>query len=496
MSKKVKSSKKTFDEIILSEHDQPFEIPSNWIWVKSDDAVNFVGGGTPPKNKNEYWNGDIPWATVKDIKNRFLSTTINNITSLGLENSSAKVASPNELLLITRMAPGKSVVTEIETSINQDLKIVRPKLRILPYFLWIYYTVNIPLIESISTGTTVKGIRLDKLKGLPLPIPPINEQQRIVEKVEYFLKKIEESQRLIEEAVKTFELRRASILYKALRGEFTSDWRAENPQVESGDLLFERILQERDEIINSLPKTKSRKNKVLEITNDNVPFEIPSSWKWVRLAHLSTKVVDGAHRTPSYVENGIPFLSVKDIKDNKLEFSNAKSISLEDHEDLKKRCFPQKGDMLITKSGTIGRTAIVDCEEEFSLFVSVALIKLSGISVNPRFIEYMIEILVLNNFGGEFVKGSTVKNLHLNELINLPIPLPSLEEQDIIVSKLDNIFYKQNQSLVFLGEAFNKYNDLKGSILSNALRGKLGTNDSSEESAIELLKESLQEQVK
>ncbi|MFE7294457.1 restriction endonuclease subunit S, partial [Bacillus velezensis] len=124
----------------------------------------------------------------------------------GLENSSATMASPNELLLITRMSPGKSAITKISTTINQDLKIVRPKIEILPYFLWLFFTMNTPLIESMSTGSTVKGIQVEKLKKITFPLPPFNEQKRIADKVERLLSKIEKAKQLIEEAKETFEL--------------------------------------------------------------------------------------------------------------------------------------------------------------------------------------------------------------------------------------------------------------------------------------------------
>ncbi|MEN0650249.1 restriction endonuclease subunit S [Caldifermentibacillus hisashii] len=187
MRKKQKTMEELLEEALVPEEEQPYEVPGNWIWVYSKFLLDFIGGGTPPKGYNKYWDGDIPWATVKDIKGRYLVTTRDKITVAGLENSSTTMAYENELLLITRMSPGKSTITKISTAINQDLKIVRPKIQIQPYFLWLFFTVNRTLIESMSTGTTVKGIQVEKLKKIPFPVPPLKEQIRIAAKVERLL---------------------------------------------------------------------------------------------------------------------------------------------------------------------------------------------------------------------------------------------------------------------------------------------------------------------
>src|SRR5690606_18818564 len=105
------------------------ELPSGWRRVKLGDVCNFVGGGTPSKKEPKYWNGGLNWASVKDVKGDFLNSTEDKITELGLENSASNVAEPNDLILVTRISPGKSTITNIRTAVNQDLKIVRPKFR-------------------------------------------------------------------------------------------------------------------------------------------------------------------------------------------------------------------------------------------------------------------------------------------------------------------------------------------------------------------------------
>ncbi|MDR0424712.1 MAG: hypothetical protein LBH39_04565 [Clostridiales Family XIII bacterium] len=110
---------------------------------------------------------------------------------------------------------------------------------------------------------------------------------------------------------------------------------------------------------------------------EELPFEIPDSWEWVRLGCVINKLTDGTHSTPKYTESGVPFLSVKDMSDGKLNFSNTKYISPEGHSELYRRCDPERGDILLTKVGTTGIPVLVDTDEVFSLFVSVALLKYS-----------------------------------------------------------------------------------------------------------------------
>ncbi|WP_374054876.1 restriction endonuclease subunit S [Rossellomorea sp. FM04394] len=478
--------------------EEPYEVPENWVWGKLGNLFTLKSGKSINKIE-EQENGELAYIKVADmnlnenqeeirVASKYVSSKIKYQSSI-IPPRSVIFPKRGGAILTNKK---RLVMSEILCDLN-IMAVISPKSICVKYLYYWFLTVD---LAKLNNGSSVPQINNKDINPLSFPLPPLNEQKRIAEKVELLLHKVDEAKQLIEEAKETFEIRRASILEKALRGEMTIDWRNNKSKVRSGETLLTIINEQREKIIQSLPKSRSRKNKIMEIREDNVPFQIPPSWIWVRLGNISTKIVDGAHHTPKYIDSGIPFLSVKDIKGNKINFDNTKFISYEEHSELIKRCYPQKGDLLITKSGTIGRTAVVDIDNEFSLFVSVALIKLAGLSINPRFIEYMIELLVNYDFGGEFVKGSAIKNLHLDQLINLPIPLPSLEEQEKIVSILNKIFIRHNESIEILNGLNQKTERLKQSILTKAFRGELGTNDPAEENAIELLKEILQEQVK
>lgn len=168
-------------------------------------------------------------------------------------------------------------------------------------------------------------------------------------------------------------------------------------------------------------------------------LELPEGWEWTTLDAIMKKIVDGTHHTPTYVDDGIPFLSVKDIRDGQISFDNCKYISQEEHKQLCQRCHPECGDLLITKSGTIGRCAVVKTKRDFSLFVSVALLKPATSEVNISFISLAFQVWFQSINVQNDITGTAIKNFHLVDFRKLPIPFPTLNEQKRIVAKIEEL---------------------------------------------------------
>ncbi|EPX1402773.1 restriction endonuclease subunit S, partial [Cronobacter sakazakii] len=149
--------------------------------ISLGELVDIKGGGTPDKNNSEYWNGDIPWASVKDFKKNILDSTLDSITLLGVRNSATSVIPAGNIIVPTRMALGKVAINTIDLAINQDLKalFIKDNDVVDRDYLFRWLESQSSLIESEGKGATVKGITLPFLKGLNVPIPPINEQKRI-----------------------------------------------------------------------------------------------------------------------------------------------------------------------------------------------------------------------------------------------------------------------------------------------------------------------------
>ncbi|WP_200416177.1 restriction endonuclease subunit S [Virgibacillus salexigens] len=205
---------------------------------------------------------------------------------------------------------------------------------------------------------------------------------------------------------------------------------------------------------------------------------IPDEWKYAKLKDLSDKITDGTHKTPKYTKSGVPFLRVTDLKNTKINFNNTKYISAEEHKELIKRCHPEKGDILLSKNGTIGLTKVIDWEEEFSIFVSLALIKLDKSIVLPKFIEYFLQSEVVWKQLRKRSKQGTVTNLHLVEIKELICGVPSIDEQEKIIHHVDSI----ERKIINEQSKLKKLNEIKQGLMQQLLTGKVrvSINDSEE----------------
>ena len=227
--------------------------------------------------------------------------------------------------------------------------------------------------------------------------------------------------------------------------------------------------------------------------DEEVPFEIPNGWEWCRFSSLYLSLTDGTHSTPKYTLSGIPFISVKDMSSGVIDFSNTKYISKEEHQKLSDRCHPQKGDLLLSKVGTTGIPAMVTTDREFSLFVSVALIKLIQCDINREFLVFMIQSPLVQEQAKENTRGVGNKNWVLSAVSKTLMVVPPLEEQGRIRNKLNLILpyverYSSSQDKLDLLNA-NIVTDLKKSILQEAIQGKLVPQIAEEGTAHELLEQ-------
>ncbi len=238
------------------------------------------------------------------------------------------------------------------------------------------------------------------------------------------------------------------ILQLAIQGKLVP----QGPTDEPAAVLLERIAAEKARLV---AEKKIRKSKPLPpITEDEIPFDVPEGWEWVRLDHICFLITDGTHHTPTYVNEGVPFLSVKDVSKGFINFSNTRFITREEHEKLIKRCHPEFGDVLLTKVGTTGIAKVIDTTKEFSIFVSVSLLKFDQNEIYPIFLEYLLNAPLVKQQSDQFTMGVGNKNLVLKYIKNFVIPLPPLAEQKRIVAKVESLLglCDSLQNQLFQGE--------------------------------------------
>lgn len=205
---------------LVPKEERPYPLPAHWKWVWLGSVAKFQGGGTPDKTKPTFWNGDIPWASVKDLSTPVIVETQDHISKQGLSNSSANLCSPGDLLLATRIDPGRVSISQATIAINQDLKIVKSEVASVPYlYFWFKGAKN--WFHTNSSGTTVKGVTITKLNAMPFPLPPLDEQEEIARILDEQLERAEKTDKLVAEVLKRLDTMKQQIVSAALAGRLS-----------------------------------------------------------------------------------------------------------------------------------------------------------------------------------------------------------------------------------------------------------------------------------
>ena len=441
-------------EPVCIEDQIPFEIPNSWEWMRLGDLFYLIMGQSPKGESVAEYGGGIEFHQGKVyFSEKYLKP------STQVTNEPSKIAPANSVLLCVRAPVGKVNITEREICIGRGLCSIIPVgnmlLDLVYYFLLNYEN----LLTKQATGTTFIAVTGEVVKNQLFPVPPIQEQTRIVDKINELLPYIKEydaKESQINTLSNTFPNQlKKSILQEAVQGKLVP----QDPSDEPASVLLDRIREEKARLVKE-GKIKKDKNESLIFRRDNsyyeksngvercideeIPFDIPDSWSWCRLSFILTKLSDGTHFTPKYVSSGVPFLSVKDISAGKIDFANCKYISENEHKELYKRCDPEFGDILLTKVGTTGIPVIVDTEKQFSLFVSVALLKFNRNYVFNKYLLYAILSPLVQSQAEDNTRGVGNKNWVIRDIARTLLPLPPLAEQQRIVAKIEQLIAKIN----------------------------------------------------
>lgn len=426
---KIKKEKPLLE---IQPEEVPFEIPEGWEWVRLGEVLLAdLGGGTPSKANPIFWKPEIPWASVKDIADEqmYLTSTKDMISIEGLKNSASNLIAEGSLIVVTRMGLGRVVIPSIKCAINQDLRALFPSSQVSTKYLFYAYRT----LSFIKRGLTVSGIRREELLSKLVPLPSFAEQQRIVSKIESLFalcEQLESRRGTLEEKVKQLK---AAILQDAIQGKLVS----QNASDEPASVLLDRIKTERAELVK---QGKIKKEKPLpEIQPEEIPFEIPAGWKWVRLGEVS--YVNPRNSTDDDTE--VAFIPMRMIGEN-----------YGDTPAYEKRVWKEvKSGFTHFMEGDVAIAKITPCFENSKACVFTGLPNdlgagttelhiirpLSGI--DSRYVYSFIKSKHFLQLGATKMTGSAgQKRVPTDFVKEVVVPVPPTQEQYRIISKVTTLF--------------------------------------------------------
>lgn len=358
---------------------------------------------------------------------------------------------------------------------------------------YLHYFIMSPIIQRridrMQSGST-NQVELNRKEVLrtPVPIPPANEQRRIVAKIEALMAHSARAKEVLDAIPALLDRYRQSVLAAAFRGDLTADWRAQHPDVEPASQLLERVMLERRERWQNTQSGKSRRQykEPGEAEDQSTLPQIPHTWTWITLGHLAWSVKDGPHFSPTYTKIGIPFITGGNVRPDGVNFQDVKYISDDLHRDLSKRCKPELGDILYTKGGTTGIARVNTYKRDFNVWVHVAVLKCVRL-VRPFFIQHALNSPFCYEQSQKFTHGVGNQDLGLTRMTNIILPLAPIAEQKEMV-RIINYYLKIIDKIegLLLGQ-FSNLDQLNGAILHKAFRGELIAQDPNDEPASALL---------
>ena len=509
-NKKVEMTlEEKLEKALIPVEEQAYKIPNNWIWTRLGAIINIFRGLSYTKND--------------EVEDGFLVLRGNNLTDNGLtflENIyvNEKVAKKgvevkkDDIVLVASTGSskviGRACVVEEDyekTTIGAFLILCRPEEIIAKNWVhYIFRTLRYRLyISEQAKGTNIKNIKNEYLENFSFPLPPLNEQKRIVEKLDFLFDKTEKAKEIIEGIKIDIENRKISILDRAFKGILTLKWRNENKTSDVKELLKlindEKIKKWEEDCLQA-EKEGSKKPKkpiIREVEDmivpvDEQPYKLPNNWVWVRLGEV-VEVNPNKIKMDIEEDKLIDFIPMKNVSESSSEIIEK---NFEKFKDLQKG-YTQfiENDILfakITPCMENGKTAIItDLKEKIGYGSTEFHILRSSRIINNKLLYNFLKQKRFREDAKYNMTGSVgFRRVPTEFMKNYPIPLPPLEEQQEIVRILDEVLENENR-VKELVEVEEKIDILEKSILNKAFKGELGTQNNEDKPAIELLKEIL-----
>ena len=418
----------------IEEKDIPFDIPETWRWVRLG-TIGYTNIGLTYRPKDQTMDGVIVLRS-SNIQNGKM--VYEDIVKVNMEIPDNKMCKVGDILICARNGSkrlvGKSaIVDKAGMSFGAFMAIFRSVCN-----QYIIHVINSAYFRNSLLGdtgtTTINQITQDMLKNSLVPLPPLAEQKRIVAKIEELLPLIDRYavayEKLEQFNAKFPEDMKESVLQYAIQGKLVE----QRPEEGTGEELYRQIQTEKQRLIK---EGKIKKEKPLpKITEDELPFDIPESWKWCRLSDV-IDVRDGTHDSPKYVPVGIPLVTSKNLVNGVIDYGNVKYITQEDADKINVRSMVDDDDILFAMIGSIGNPVLVKKDREFCIKNMALFKRFTNTDISMRYVYWFL-------FYAQYklkkeASGGVQSFISLSRFREYLIPLPPVAEQNRIVAKLEEI---------------------------------------------------------
>lgn len=429
--KKIKKEKPLTE---ISEDEIPFDIPESWKWVRLGDCTGY--SQTKPKISPKDITDDMWSLDLEDIQKES-GAILTRTTASERKITGDKVLFYKGQVLYSKLRPylKKILVAPANGICTPELV---PFNTYLVYANYIVYVLRSPhidyVVNSVTYGVKMPRVGTETMVNLLIPLPPLAEQKRIVAKIEELLPLVDRYAASYEELeqfnAKFPEDMKKSILQYAIQGKLVE----QRPEEGTGEELYQQIQAEKRRLIQ---EKKIKKEKSLaEITEEEIPFDIPESWKWCRISDI-IDVRDGTHDSPKYVPEGIPLVTSKNLSNGRIDYGNVKYITQEDADKINTRSMVEDDDILFAMIGSIGNPVLVRKEREFCIKNMALFKKYADTDISMQYM-YWFFFFVQYKLKKE-ASGGVQSFISLSRFREYLVPLPPFAEQKRIVAKIEEL---------------------------------------------------------